>query len=310
MSCTVIATARSGRYRIITDYVTDPARDTLLMRVRFQPLTRGQYQLYARLDPTVNGNGGGGSDNAGADSAVTDTSTGHDVLVSSTRTPPPTPPTATTRRRCTWLSRPLLAGHHRLRGSVERRPDPARSGSQADHRPTTPRSTATSCRSRRSEPGSPIGPRAELVHPRIWIRRHPGRGRPERPGVAATSPSARRCRPTTAGGGTTTRPCAGHRPAVRPQPLDRAGARPRVLHQRQCRQGLRGQDVPRRDRQPASPLPGARRYRPAIRTTRTSGPIARSSPATSMRPGRVSMARRHGHRARRDAVPVRPPAAA
>ncbi len=83
MSCRVTATARSGRYRIVTDYVTDPARDTLLMRVRFQPLTRGHYQLYARLDPTVNGNGGGGSDNAGADSAVTDTSTGHDVLVSS-----------------------------------------------------------------------------------------------------------------------------------------------------------------------------------------------------------------------------------
>jgi glucoamylase len=83
MSCRVTATARSGRYRITTDYVTDPARDTLLMRVRFQPLIRGQYRLYARLDPTVNGNGGGGSDNAGADSAVTDTSTGHDVLVSS-----------------------------------------------------------------------------------------------------------------------------------------------------------------------------------------------------------------------------------
>lgn len=83
MSCRVTATARSGRYRVITDYVADPARDTILMRVRFQPLIRGKYRLYARLDPTVNGNGGGGSDNAGADAAVTDTSTGHDVLVSS-----------------------------------------------------------------------------------------------------------------------------------------------------------------------------------------------------------------------------------
>jgi len=83
MSCRVTATARSGRYRIVTDYVTDPTRDALLMRVRFKPLTKGQYRLYARLDPTVNGNGGGGSGNGGADSAVTDTSTGHDVLVSS-----------------------------------------------------------------------------------------------------------------------------------------------------------------------------------------------------------------------------------
>jgi glucoamylase len=83
MSCQVTTTARSGRYRIVTDYVTDPARNTLLMRVHFRALTRGHYELFARLDPTVNGNGGGGTGNGGADSAVTDTSTGHDVLVSS-----------------------------------------------------------------------------------------------------------------------------------------------------------------------------------------------------------------------------------
>lgn len=41
MACRVTATAKSGRYRIITDYTTDPARSTLLMRVRFQPLTPG-----------------------------------------------------------------------------------------------------------------------------------------------------------------------------------------------------------------------------------------------------------------------------
>ena len=35
LSCRVTATARSGRYRITTDYVTDPARDTVLMQVRF-----------------------------------------------------------------------------------------------------------------------------------------------------------------------------------------------------------------------------------------------------------------------------------
>ncbi|MBV8991950.1 MAG: hypothetical protein JO372_25615, partial [Solirubrobacterales bacterium] len=81
MSCQVTVTARSGRYRIVTDYVTDPQRNTLLMRVRFRSLTPGHYELFARLDPTVNGNGGGGSGNGGADSAVTDTSAGHDVLV-------------------------------------------------------------------------------------------------------------------------------------------------------------------------------------------------------------------------------------
>jgi glucan 1,4-alpha-glucosidase len=81
MACRVTTTAKSGRYRIITDYITDPARSTLLMRVHFIPLKPGPYELFARLDPTVNGNGGGGSGNGGPDSATTDTSTGHDVLV-------------------------------------------------------------------------------------------------------------------------------------------------------------------------------------------------------------------------------------
>ena len=33
MACRVTATAQSGKYRIVTDYVTDPARNALLMRV-------------------------------------------------------------------------------------------------------------------------------------------------------------------------------------------------------------------------------------------------------------------------------------
>ena len=81
MACRVTTTAKSGRYRIVTDYITDPARSTLLMHVRFAALAPGAYRLFARLDPTVNGNGGGGAGNGGADSATTDTSTGHDVLV-------------------------------------------------------------------------------------------------------------------------------------------------------------------------------------------------------------------------------------
>jgi glucan 1,4-alpha-glucosidase len=84
MACEVTATAKSGKYRIITDYVTDPARNTLLMQVTLDPLTpNGDYRLYVRFDPTVNGNGGGGAGNGGADSATIDTSTGHPVLVAS-----------------------------------------------------------------------------------------------------------------------------------------------------------------------------------------------------------------------------------
>lgn len=83
LDCQVVARARSGRYQIVTDYLTDPAENTLLMQVHFQPLI-GQladYHLYARYDPTINGNGGGGSTNAGADSATVDMSSGHALAV-------------------------------------------------------------------------------------------------------------------------------------------------------------------------------------------------------------------------------------
>src|SRR5207302_8417422 len=73
MACRVTATAKSGKYRIQTDYVTDPAQNALLMPVRLQPLQgRAAYHLYVRFDPTVNGNGGGGAGNGGADSATID----------------------------------------------------------------------------------------------------------------------------------------------------------------------------------------------------------------------------------------------
>jgi len=83
MACRVTATAKSGRYRIVTDYLTDPGRATVVMHASFQPLvgSRAEYRLYVRLDPTVNGNGGGGAQNAGADSGTVDTSTGHPVPV-------------------------------------------------------------------------------------------------------------------------------------------------------------------------------------------------------------------------------------
>ena len=82
MACRVTATAKSGKYRIETDYLTDPARNTVLMRLRLDPKQPG-YRLYVRFDPTVNGNGGGGAGNGGADSAAIDDSTGRPVLVAS-----------------------------------------------------------------------------------------------------------------------------------------------------------------------------------------------------------------------------------
>jgi glucoamylase len=82
MVCRVTATAKSGKYKIATDYVTDPSRNTVLMHVTFTPQDP-RYRLYVRFDPTVNGNGGGGTGNGGGDDATVDTSSGHPVLVSS-----------------------------------------------------------------------------------------------------------------------------------------------------------------------------------------------------------------------------------
>ncbi len=81
MECQVTATAKSGAYSIVTDYFTDPGRNSLLMRVRMHNSTHSPLQLFARFDPSINGNGGGGAGNGGADSATVDTSAGHAVMV-------------------------------------------------------------------------------------------------------------------------------------------------------------------------------------------------------------------------------------
>jgi glucoamylase len=85
LTCRVTTTAKSGRYRIVTDYVTDPSRPTVLVRSRFMALKGklSDYQLYVRHDPTLNGNGGGGTGNGGADSGGLAQSGGHTLLVGS-----------------------------------------------------------------------------------------------------------------------------------------------------------------------------------------------------------------------------------
>src|SRR6266851_2610268 len=81
MECQVTTTAKSGAYSIVTDYFTDPGRNTLLMRVRMHNNNHNSLQLFVRFDPSINGNGGGGPGNGGADSATVDSSTGHAVMV-------------------------------------------------------------------------------------------------------------------------------------------------------------------------------------------------------------------------------------
>jgi glucan 1,4-alpha-glucosidase len=82
MACRVTTRDENGLYQIETTYITDPARDTLLMKVAFTP-SKSSLQLFVRFDPTVNGNGGGGSGNGGADDAQAIDVSGHKALVAS-----------------------------------------------------------------------------------------------------------------------------------------------------------------------------------------------------------------------------------
>ena len=68
MSCTVIASDAAHHYRIETTYIADPSRDAVLMRMRFSGPARDR--VYLRLDPLAGGTGGGGTENAGGNSAA------------------------------------------------------------------------------------------------------------------------------------------------------------------------------------------------------------------------------------------------
>ena len=88
LTCRVTTTAKSGRYKIVTDYTTDPSRPTVLIRSKFVALKGrlSDYRLYVRHDPTLNGNGGGGSattENGGADDGALASAGGHTLLVGS-----------------------------------------------------------------------------------------------------------------------------------------------------------------------------------------------------------------------------------
>ena len=86
MACTVTATDAQHGYQLVTTYITDPASDTVLMHTQLSALpgsgtSVAGLHLYARLDAHVNGNGGGGSQNAGGNTGVVDTSSGSPVPV-------------------------------------------------------------------------------------------------------------------------------------------------------------------------------------------------------------------------------------
>ena len=79
MSCTIVARSAAHHYRITTTYITDPARDAVLMRTSFRGPRHDR--LYVRLDPLAGGTGGGGAQNAGGNSATLATVNGYAVPV-------------------------------------------------------------------------------------------------------------------------------------------------------------------------------------------------------------------------------------
>ncbi|RKS77521.1 glucan 1,4-alpha-glucosidase [Motilibacter peucedani] len=73
MSCEVTSTSKAHGYKLVTEYVTDPKTDAVVMHTKLVT-SRKNLSVYVRYDATVNGNGGGGEANAGGDTATYDAS--------------------------------------------------------------------------------------------------------------------------------------------------------------------------------------------------------------------------------------------
>ena len=248
MACTVTATAKSGKYSIVTDYITDPSRNTRADAASSSSRhASAGYQLYVRFDPTVNGNGGGGGGNGGADSATVDTSTGHPVLVASDtehgdERGEPRLRAAGLRRARRLASTQATSG---FAGTRERRARPARRLARA-HADVHRRDQ----RQRRPDRARRSSPADGKARARARLRRDAGRGGRRRRGLARQRASTRRSRDYEKGwkqyDDALNKPP--HREAAGLDDADAPAARGRVLPERERGQGVRGQDVPRRDR--------------------------------------------------------------
>ncbi len=90
MVCRVTSTDSAHRFRLVSDYITDPTRDSVVVRTTLEPLPGGgrsirHLEVYVRYDATIDNSGGGGAGNGGANNATVDPAT--TALVSSDTTP-------------------------------------------------------------------------------------------------------------------------------------------------------------------------------------------------------------------------------
>jgi glucoamylase len=86
MVCQVTSTDRSHGFRLVSDYVTDPARDSVVVQSTLEALAGADQsarslKVYVRYDATIDNTGGGGSANGGPNDATVDPGT--TALVSS-----------------------------------------------------------------------------------------------------------------------------------------------------------------------------------------------------------------------------------
>jgi glucoamylase len=72
MACQVTALDAAHRFKLVTDFITDPSAEAVVMRMSLVPLPGAPSGLsvYLRFNPLLNGHGGGGSGNAGGESAT------------------------------------------------------------------------------------------------------------------------------------------------------------------------------------------------------------------------------------------------
>ncbi len=91
MVCQVTSTDAAHGFRLVSDYITDPARDSVVVHTTLEPLNGdrrsfAQLKVYVRYDATIDNTGGGGATNGGPNDATVDPAT--TALVSSdTNTP-------------------------------------------------------------------------------------------------------------------------------------------------------------------------------------------------------------------------------
>jgi glucoamylase len=109
MVCEVTSTDAAHGFKLVTDYLTDPGRDSVVMRTRLLPLAGASVaglKVYARWDATIDNTGGGGAKNEGANDARIDPAT--TALVASD-TQAPSGPFAAQVTGAVLASRPFKA---------------------------------------------------------------------------------------------------------------------------------------------------------------------------------------------------------